>query len=137
MSENKHHPEPWRAWQPERSNGFWYIDGYDTNSMIVAYRYDAEANARRIALCVNACKNLTNGELDDLISLGGMSLDMLKRLTAQRDELVTRLTALEDIATAVEADIDCGRPLEYNVEELRVELTRARASIEEIRGPKT
>jgi hypothetical protein len=44
-------------------------------------------------------------------------------------ELRTRLTALEELATAVEADIDAGRPLEYNVEHLRDELIRAREAL--------
>lgn len=41
-------------------------------------------------------------------------------------EYRARLTALEEIATALEADIDCGRPLEYSVEVLRDELIRTR-----------
>lgn len=32
------------------------------------------ANAVRFSLCVNACKNLTNEELDDLISMDGITL---------------------------------------------------------------
>ena len=49
-----------------------------------------------------------------------------------RSELIAlraRLTALEEIATALEADIDCGRPLEYSVEALRDELIRTREAL--------
>lgn len=55
--------------------------------------------------------------------------DEVRSLVSKRDEYRVRLSALEDIATAVEADIDCGRPLEYNVEHLRDELIRARAAL--------
>lgn len=60
--------------------------------------------------------------------------EAITKLRAEREELVNRLTALEDVATAVEADIDCGRPLEYNVEHLRDELIRARAALAKVKG---
>jgi len=154
----------------------------------VGYLEDfSDADVARVIACVNACKNLRNEQLNDLIQLGGISLGMLEVLTEQRDkykriledhgpeghnvtnqqycevrsELIalrerikrlemndseetnkpdqvfadmcqlnveyrSRLTALEEIATALEADIDCGRPLEYSVEILRDELIRTR-----------
>lgn len=62
---------------------------------------------------------------DQFNALGSAVVEARK----ERDELKTRLSALEDIATAVEADIDSGRPLEYNVEDLRAELIRARKAL--------
>lgn len=52
-----------------------------------------------------------------------------KKILKRIDSLYERLTELEEIATAVEADIDTGRPLEYNVEHLRDELIRARKEL--------
>lgn len=50
-------------------------------------------------------------------------------MEAARYQFRARLAALESIATAVDADIDAGRPLEYNVEHLRDELIRARGAL--------
>lgn len=154
----------------------------------VGYLEDfSDADVARVIACVNACKNLRNEQLNDLIQLGGISLNMLDSVMKERDEYKrllenhgpeghnvtnqqfvelrrelaafrerierieeddsektdtpdfvladvcqlnveyrTRLTALEELATALEADIDCGRPLEYTVEVLRDELIRTR-----------
>lgn len=97
---------------------------------------ESKANAERIAACWNACAGIP----DEVLAAPGYSIkDELDSLDAQiagrmkaereRDQLRARLAALEDIATAVDADIDSGRPLEYNVEYLRDELIRARAAL--------
>lgn len=214
----------------KHTDGLWIIDGLMVKSnsgRYVGYLEDfSDADVARVIACMNACKNLRNEQLNDLIQLGGISLGMLEVLTEQRDkykriledhgpeghnvtnqqyvdlskktaslqtrlsslvkvadslcdrefgsghptaytyedllhellasrevlgeeteydseetnkpdqvfadmcqlnvEYRTRLTALEEIATALEADIDCGRPLEYSVEVLRDELIRTR-----------
>lgn len=203
MSKTKHTPEPWDAYESTLDGVSWLSiskaglsidDEVPVVCMVTKIeslnKTDVE-NARRIVLCVNACKNLSNGELDDLIHLDGLSLNMLEKTRQQRDtawqelreiqeaikadenestadevrslvakydaahrtledhgpeghcvtnqqhvdlrfkwfEMKDRLSALEEISTAVEADIDAGRPLEYNVDELRTELIRARKAL--------
>lgn len=68
---------------------------------------------------------------EELNTLDGQ---IFKRLAAEYEvsELRIRLKALEEAATALEADIDCGRPLEYNTEHLRDALIRARTAIESL-----
>lgn len=150
MSKHKHTDQTWiKDGLMVKSNSGRYIGYLEDLS---------DADAELVIACVNVCKNLENEQLNNLIQLGGLSLGMLEVLTEQRDkykhlledhgpeghnvtnqqlvdlrykwiELKDRLTALEEIATAVEADIDAGRPLEYNVEELRTELIRARKAL--------
>lgn len=182
MSNHKHTEAPWvKDGLMVKSNSGRYVGYLEDFS---------DADVARVIACVNACKNLRNEQLNDLIQLGGISLGMLEVLTEQRDkykriledhgpeghnvtnqqycevrsELIAlrerikgletndseetnkpdqvfadmcqlnveyraRLTALEEIATALEADIDCGRPLEYSVEALRDELIRTREAL--------
>lgn len=181
MSKHKHTEDPWvKDGLMVKSNSGRYIGYLEDFS---------DADAERVIACVNVCKNLANEQLNDLIQLGGLSLNMLDSVMKERDEYkrlldvismayeghnVTnqqycevrselialrerikgletndaeesnkpdqifadmcqlnveyraRLTALEELATALEADIDCGRPLEYSVEILRDELIRTR-----------
>lgn len=107
-------------------------------------------NARRLAASWNACLKFTTEELEyglpekhaeaelmwerlmmQLVGEDGPKsvTEAINKIKAERDKLRTRLMALEDIATAVEADIDAGRPLENNVDELRAELIRARKAL--------
>lgn len=53
--------------------------------------------ARRIVACVNACKNISDNDLEGLITFGGLTLDRLNVLTAQRDELLAALKALTEV----------------------------------------
>lgn len=86
MSETKHTPEPWkidehenhffimRRWgggvEPGNSSVFGSAYGAHIGSLefvgdtAVPTRKQAEANARRIVACVNACKQYTNDELE-------------------------------------------------------------------------
>src|SRR4051812_35906334 len=64
-----HSPEPWYAGRPDGSNGFWYIGPKkhtDENHGITVYPFNgdqiAEANAKRIVACVNACAGVKNPE---------------------------------------------------------------------------
>lgn len=118
MSNHKHTEAPWvKDGLMVKSNSGRYVGYLEDFS---------DADVARVIACVNACKNLRNEQLNDLIQLGGLSLNMLDSVMKERDEYRARLTALEEIATALEADIDCGRPLEYSVEVLRDELIRTR-----------
>lgn len=133
MSETKHTPEPWRA-----VNGFdrrWRIHS-ETVSHLAEVSDPGEANAHRIVLCINACAGIP----DEVLTAPGYSIkDELDSLDAQiairmmveqeRDRFRARLAALEEVATGLDADIDSGRPLEYNVEHLRDELIRARMAL--------
>ena len=102
-----------------------YADGFVFEGSECQNRIDWN----RAILCVNACECIE----DDVLSSARRGIDGFKlkieELVKQRDELRTRLAALEELATAVEADIDAGRPLEYNVTDLRVELIRARKAL--------
>lgn len=143
MGEMKHTAEPWRVEEIGNRRAFLTIAKEDDsiltvvdecgNSFGAVYKRD---DALRIVACVNACSGISQDILEDpeyLIKKELESIDELfnlrKKAESELNEMRARLAALEDIATAVEADIDCGRPLEYNVEELRAELIRARCSL--------
>lgn len=145
MGEMKHTAEPWIV---DLNNTYQgkphYMVGVEGTTTRIALTGEigsgdddeSIANARRIVACVNACRGISNEILEDpeyLIKKELETIDDLVNLRekaeSERGEMRVRLAALEDIATAVEADIDAGRPLEYNVEELRAELIRARRSI--------
>lgn len=121
MSKHKHTEDPWvKDGLMVKSNSGRYIGYLEDFS---------DADAERVIACVNVCKNLANEQLNDLIQLGGLSLNMLDSVMKERDEYKTRLAALEELATALEADTDYGRPLEYTVEVLRDELIRTREAL--------
>ncbi len=100
-------------------------------------------HAERMNACFRACEGIEDEVLEDRQYRIKPELDSIDKIIEssgkiiqQRDtawqelrEIRSRLSALEEISTAVEADIDSGRPLEYNVEELRAELIRARKAL--------
>lgn len=97
-----HTPEPWRVHSHHHP-----ISNTWTHSLITDEEYGdvlgsvntapmdprAEANARRIVACVNACRGLSTEDLEKtgLVSAVGYQL---QRLTAQRDGLRAALEAL-------------------------------------------
>lgn len=147
MNEIKHTAEPW--WIRKAPDGEdCFITAAKEGRMaygpeIMGDDYtgygDAErkqADAHRIVACVNACAGIP----DEVLDAPGYSIkDELDSLDAQitgrmkaereRDRFRAQLAALEEVATGVDADIDAGRPLEYNVEHLRDELVRAREAL--------
>lgn len=97
---------------------------------------ESKANAERIAACWNACAGIPDEvlaapEYSIKAELDSLDAQIAGRMKAERerDQYRARLAALEEVATGVDADIDAGRPLEYNVEHLRDELIRARAAL--------
>lgn len=108
-----------------------YIENEDDKGFaeFICNTGESKANALRIAACWNACVGIP----DEVLEAPGYSikaeLDSLNKQIAGRFMYYCRLSSLEEIATALEADIDAGRPLEYNVEHLRDELIRARSAL--------
>lgn len=96
--ENKHTSEPWNLFS---KNGVVEITnakriaivgwaGFDSTRV----DEDAEANARRIVACVNACAGLTDDHFDGGFSVAAMS-EYIKRIERQRDEMLAALAEAE------------------------------------------
>lgn len=133
MNEIKHTAEPWHT--IEGVDRQWRLHS-ETVSHLATMGNPGEANARRIVACVNACAGipdevLTAPDYSIKAELDTLDEQIARRLNAEeeRNRLYARLLALEEVATGVDADIDCGRPLEYNVEHLRDELIRVREAL--------
>ena len=97
--ENKHTPEPWRT---DTKSGFPCDIHEEQNMNLLAStischvdEVEAEANARRIVACVNACSGITTSELERVNGDVTPIFELLMQTTKQRDEL---LSALERIA---------------------------------------
>jgi hypothetical protein len=54
----------WRAWKPEDSNGFWYVDDKFSFGKIPIYGAEAETVARRVAASLNACNDMPIEKLE-------------------------------------------------------------------------
>ena len=135
----KHSKEPWKADMDSLER----VSIRGSNGVLVAWcsyfdiGLETEyANAKRIVACVNACAGipdevLTAPDYSIKAELDTLDEQIARRLNAEeeRNRLYARLLALEEVATGVDADIDAGRPLEYNVEHLRDELIRAREAL--------
>ena len=133
MNQIKHAAEPWRT--IEGVDRQWRLHS-ETVYHLATMGNPGEANARRIVACVNACAGipdevLTAPDYSIKAELDTLDEQIAWRLNAEdeRNRLYARLLALEEVATGVDADIDAGRPLEYNVEHLRDELIRAREAL--------
>jgi hypothetical protein len=86
-----HHSEPWEVWNHD---GDWTIVAKSRTSGIlvdIGAAHFAKEDAQRLVLCVNACKNLTNEELDYLVHLDGITLETVDKLRLQRDALLSAL----------------------------------------------
>lgn len=135
MNETKHTAEPWKVC---RKDGFLHIEAVVVKPDIycdISTSLELD-NARRIVACVNACAGIPNEVLEAPDYSIKAELDRLDaqiagrmRAERERDQIRARLAALEEVATGLDADIDAGRPLEYNVEHLRDELIKARAAL--------
>ena len=133
MNETKHTAEPWHT--IEGGDRQWLLHS-ESVSHLATMGTPGEANARRIVACVNACAGipievLTAPEYSIKAELDTLDEQIARRLNAEeeRNRLYARLLSLEEVATGVDADIDAGRPREYNVEHLRDELVRAREAL--------
>ena len=99
---SNHTPEPWRVGRPGTvvsdtpvpgmggSDAVEYYGGHLIGESII------EANARRIVACVNACRGLSTGELEQhgLVSAVGTELAALED---QRDELLLDMQDVLDM----------------------------------------
>lgn len=88
----EHTPEPWRidrgcAWVIVAGDGFSVGETSPGNPEDVSEE-EADANARRIVACVNACRD---SETEDLERLGKDYIQPLLNLIEQRDELTKAL----------------------------------------------
>ncbi|TAH55179.1 MAG: hypothetical protein EWM51_03600 [Treponema sp.] len=131
-----HTPEPWKVEEVGDRRSFLTIAREHESILTVVeecgHSFGAVYNpddALRIVACVNACRGIEQEVLaDPEYSING-ELESIDDLANELSKFKICLLALEEIATAVDADIDAGRPLEYNVAELRTELIRARKAL--------
>lgn len=112
--ENKHTPEPWRVGCDKEAicteyrdhNGNMTQDNWTKNgfaktivrSKPMSWMRQGENadNLNRIVLCVNACKNLENEELQDLIGLGGLQLEAHNHVVAENAALREKLERVRE-----------------------------------------
>lgn len=94
-----HTPEPW--FYQEDSDEYTHIIRPESNpGMIVVHlRQDstgkAEADARRIVACVNACSRFSTEHLENYPLISEHGFSMYKSVKAQRDELLAALKRIE------------------------------------------
>lgn len=114
MSENKHTPEPWRIELVNHAlgdtgdyEGVVEIRAGDAKRPMIEIWSDsdeAEANARRIVACVNACAGSQTDALEEMQRRGltfGQLAFLHARLQQQRDELLAALEkAREEMSCA-------------------------------------
>jgi hypothetical protein len=109
MSETQHTPGPWRAGSQHPVLGDVQVTGIFTDEefgdLIASCdtspcNPQAEANARRIVACVNACDELPTDMLEQVGKLVTGSMLRYADLRQQRDEL---LAGLEMVMPALEA----------------------------------
>jgi hypothetical protein len=91
----EHTPEPWATngtrIESENNHG-WVNDGWIIAGLEGP---DAEANARRIVACVNACAGIETFMLEMLLENKRTVMQDLDDLTNQRDELLAAAEAIE------------------------------------------
>lgn len=95
MSEQKHTPEPWAAYQDGKIE-FGNINHFIKSLAgdLISYGHLSKDDARRIVACVNACAGISTENLEDnkpLIELA-MAYNVALR---QRDELLAAAEAIE------------------------------------------
>ena len=96
---SKHTPEPWRVGRPGTVVSDTPVPGMGGSDAVEYYgghligESITEANARRIAACVNACAGMRNDELEGGLLIGVMQvkIDLLESL---RDELLEAAKAV-------------------------------------------
>ena len=97
-----HTPEPWKRHAQGEANEYCMLthDG----RWVISFRQNGEltderqnANARRIAACVNACAGFSTETLELIASVGGMQHKMTATATvaSQRDKLLAALNLIE------------------------------------------
>lgn len=91
-----HTKEPWEY--GEDCDSEWYVKRAETNEQlaftVVSAPGIAEANARRIVACVNACKGVSTEWLEankSIVVLGAPIADRFRAVEQQRDELLAAL----------------------------------------------
>lgn len=105
----------------------------------------AEANARRIVACVNACAGLDTAQLELSLEYGVTVLDELGRVKAQRDELlavlegvlpwvVTQEVACHGLKCREPVCMSCSSDSEEAAEKATYAYEEARAVIQKVRG---
>ena len=100
---SKHTPEPWRVGRPGTVVSDTPVPGMGGSDAVEYYgghligESITEANARRIAACVNACAGMRNDELEGGLLIGVMQVK-IDLLESQRDELLAALQGMIDIA---------------------------------------
>lgn len=100
-AEARHTKEPWHVGSqndalyitagkpPSKSNDY---PDYDADRELIAKIFGSypvsDANASRIAACVNACAGIPTDKLEKIAHCIGMRADVLMRQLAERDELL-------------------------------------------------
>lgn len=116
MSDVKHTPEPWHAYNNET---YWEVLG-DEHSIgdVCASNHNGfhngEENARRIVACVNACAIFSTEDLEDypLVSEHGFSI--YEAVKAERDELLAALKHHQELTRPIQRSIDIIAKCEAN-----------------------
>ena len=93
MRKQQHSVEPWKR---GTFNPQCVVDS--TDKLIVADYYEdrdqAEANARRIVACVNACKGISTETLEQVRGNASASVAQLDAMRQQRDKLLVMVKQL-------------------------------------------
>lgn len=102
-----HTKEPWKVDGSEmlihtRNEGYTFQPMVADTAMPNLNINDCRANASRIVACVNACKGITNEELEWIASTGGMlgPRQDISMLAEQRDELLASLKRIRGMTDA-------------------------------------